>query len=68
MFAGKTAETANLQDVLTGELIALAQAVRKNGNRDAETDSMMIDGLFVAITNVNFDDESIKDLFKEQNL
>ncbi len=57
---GKTAETANLQDVLTGELIALAQAVRKNGNRDAETDSMMIDGLFVAITNVNFDDESIK--------
>ena len=62
---GKTAETANLQDILTGEIIALAQAVKANNNRDKETDEMIIDGLFVAITNVNFDDDSIKDYIRK---
>ncbi|WP_100065569.1 hydroxylamine reductase [Miniphocaeibacter massiliensis] len=57
---GKTGETADLQDVLTGELIALAKVVKVNDNRDEETDNAVIDGLFVAITNVNFDDDSIK--------
>ncbi|MDL2311194.1 hydroxylamine reductase [Peptostreptococcaceae bacterium OttesenSCG-928-C18] len=57
---GKTEATANLQDVLTGELIALAQAVKAGNNKDKETDNMVVDGLFVTITNVNFDDDSIK--------
>lgn len=57
---GKSADTAVLQDFLTGELIALSKAVIDNKNRDEKTDKAVIDGLFVAITNVNFDDDSIK--------
>ena len=55
---GKKADTANLQDVLTGELIGLARAA--DGNKPAEsTHKAMIDGLFTAVTNVNFNDDAI---------
>jgi hydroxylamine reductase len=50
---GKKAETAILQDVLTGKLIGLA----KTGSGDAK---QIVDGLFTTVTNVNFDDESLK--------
>ncbi|MCL1975360.1 MAG: hydroxylamine reductase [Firmicutes bacterium] len=53
---GKKNETANLQDILTGELIGLARAV--DGNKpDESTNKAVIDGLFITVTNVNFDDE-----------
>ena len=55
---GKKADTANHQDVLTGELIGLARAV--DGNSPTEsTHKAMIDGLFTTVTNVNFNDEAI---------
>ena len=63
---GKKADTAHLQDELTGELIALAQAVNSgadvaNGNSVAEsTAKAVIDSLFTTVTNVNFDDEAIR--------
>lgn len=57
---GKKVDTANLLDAMTGKLVALAIAV--NGKNTAKTDELMIDGLFTAITNVNFNDESIAKL------
>jgi len=55
---GKKNDTANLQDILTGELIGLARAV--DGNIPTEsTHKAVIDGLFTTVTNVNFNDEAI---------
>src|SRR5574344_2061263 len=67
---GKKAETANLQDELTSTLIELA-----NSNEPTEeVTKTLIEGLFTTITNVNFDDESLKvftkkvsDLIKRPN-
>jgi hydroxylamine reductase len=60
---GKKIDTANLQDAMTGKLITLAIAAK--GRNTAKTDKLMIDGLFTAITNVNFNDESIAKLGSE---
>lgn len=58
---GKKADTANLQDELTSTLIELA-----NSNEPEEkVTKTIIDGLFTTITNVNFDDDSIKKLTQE---
>lgn len=60
---GKSAETARLQDALTGALIGLARA--SDGNRDLlteETDALIQQGLFACVTNVNFEDAAIREL------
>lgn len=56
---GKSAETAALQDELTGALIGLARACENNAKTDA-TDRIIIEGLFSTITNVNFNDETLR--------
>ena len=56
---GKTAETANLQDELTGALIGLAKACESNPHDESVTD-IIVEGLFTTITNVNFNDETIR--------
>lgn len=56
---GKKADTAVLLDELTGELIALAKAV-KDGENTPETDCLIMDGLFTAITNVAFDSDVVR--------
>ena len=58
---GKTAETANLQDELTGALIGLARAT-SNAAPDKETWHLLVSGLFATLTNVNFSSEAIRDL------
>ena len=58
---GKTATTAALQDELTGALIGLAHACENNPKTDA-TDRIVIEGLFTTITNVNFNDETLKEM------
>ena len=55
---GKKADTANLQDELTSSLIELANCSENN----AENTELLINGLFTTVTNVNFDNESIKEL------
>lgn len=58
---GKKADTAQLQDELTGALIGLARAIE--GNEDLvneRTYRLIIEGLFTTITNVNFDNNAIK--------
>lgn len=54
---GKQADTANLQDDLTGEIIRFANCVEYSD----ENTELIIDGLFITITNVNFDNKSIQD-------
>ncbi len=62
---GKTAETANLQDQLTGALIGLARAVEGNEKKVTEaTDRVVLEGLFSAVTNVNFNNETLEALIK----
>ena len=57
---GKKADTALLQDQLTGALIGLAQAAAANREQvTQETDSLFINGLFSTLTNVNFDNTNI---------
>lgn len=57
---GKQPETAVLQDELIYGLIRLASAAEQSGNRTHEASRLMIDGLFTTLTNVNFDNESIR--------
>lgn len=55
---GKEPDTANLQDELTSSVIELANCEEIND----ENTKLIIDGLFTTITNVNFDNTSIKNL------
>ncbi len=55
---GKKPATAHLQDRLIGKLVALARAAGENA--PAEAKKMIVDGLFVTITNVNYDDPDIE--------
>lgn len=56
---GKSADVANLQDKLTGSLIGLAGEI-KNNVPSAEEKKLIIEGLFTTITNVNFNESTIK--------
>ena len=56
---GKSAANAGLQDELTGALIGLARAAAGQAT-DKETDRVMLEGLFTTVTNVNFNDETVK--------
>lgn len=58
---GKTAETAHLQDVLTNALVNLACVVEQGAQPTNETYQIVMEGLFVTVTNVNFNDQDIKD-------
>lgn len=57
---GKQPETANLQDELVCELICLAEAAMESGKRTKTADRLLMDGLFTTLTNVNFDNDSIR--------
>ena len=60
---GKSADTAVLQDKLTGALIGLARAAEGNQYAiSSVTDRLIIEGLFSTITNVNFNNATLEDL------
>ena len=57
---GKKADTANLQDQLTGALIGLAKDINGNEKLMTEaTDKLVVEGLFSTLTNVNFNDATL---------
>ena len=58
---GKSFETANLQDELTNKTIEFANCV----GYSKDNTQLVVDALFTTITNVNFDNESIKNLIDE---
>ncbi len=59
---GKSAETANLQDELTGALIGLARAADGSPGVNEGTWKIIIEALFTTLTNVNFDEAAIRDV------
>ena len=62
---GKKADTARLQDELTGALIGLARAVDSTTAISKRTGQVIIEGLFTTVTNVNFDDASIENMIQK---
>lgn len=58
---GKSSATAALQDELTGALIGLAKACGNNPHTE-DTTHILIEGLFTTITNVNFNDETLREM------
>ena len=61
---GKKADTANYQDEIIGALIGLSRAA-KDGNPTERTDALMEKALFTTITNVNFNDTTIREIISE---
>lgn len=62
---GKKSDTALLQDELAGALIGLARATEGNEERISETtDTIVLEGLFATLTNVNFDNQALEELRK----
>ena len=62
---GKQASTANLQDEATGALVGLAQTVRAAemaADARLKADNLAMEGLFATLTNVDFDDDELRDL------
>ncbi|WP_080801469.1 hydroxylamine reductase [Arabiibacter massiliensis] len=66
---GKTAATAQVQDELTGALVGLAltvEAAKAAGGTDTAArtgaDDVAMEGLFATLTNVDFDDASLRAL------
>ena len=59
---GKSAEVARLQDELTGALIGLARATANAPEVGADTWRLTIEGLFATITNVNFNEKTLREL------
>lgn len=58
---GKTAEVAALQDELTGVLTDLATAA-EGCQPGAAAEALMLEGLFTTVTNVNFNEETLREL------
>ena len=57
---GKNAQVAALQDELTGALIGLARATDGDTLPDETTGKLVIEALFTTMTNVSFDEDSIR--------
>jgi len=62
---GKKPDTAHAMDVLTCELIALARAIKEKGTESAAAVDLIVDSLFITITNVDFDEARINALAEE---
>lgn len=61
---GKPAAVAKLQDKLTGALIGLARATDGDAPVTPSTWRVMIEGLFTTITNVNFNEQTVRQLIE----
>jgi len=62
---GKEAETSDLQDLIIYNLKGLGEyyyQVRKIGLKDIEIDRWIVKGLFTTVTNVNFDNDRLKEI------
>ena len=58
---GKTSTVAKLQDELTGALVGLARAASNAPDVNEGTWRLMIVGLFTTVTNVNFNEKTIRE-------
>ncbi len=62
---GKKADTAQLQDQLTGALIMLAHQAKVKGAESASINKLILEGLFSTLTNVNFNNETVQQMTDE---
>ena len=62
---GKKADTAKLQDELTGALISLAKAADSTETISKRTGQIIIEGLFTTVTNVSFDNAAIENMIQK---
>ena len=62
---GKKADTAKLQDELTGALISLAKAADGTETISKRTGQIIIEGLFTTVTNVSFDNAAIENMIQK---
>ena len=62
---GKKADTAKLQDELTGALISLAKAANSTETISKRTGQIIIEGLFTTVTNVSFDNAAIENMIQK---
>ncbi len=62
---GKKADIAGMQDLLTGALIGLARAAKSSTQPTENACKLLIKGLFTTVTNVNFNEMTIKALIEE---
>ena len=62
---GKPADTSGLQDALTGALIGLSRIAGYKTDGSADLDHLILEGLFAAVTNVNFDNAAIQALIDQ---
>lgn len=61
---GKKSDTANYQDEIIGALIGLARCV-KVGEATPQTDELVMRGLFTTLTNVNFNNDTLKEMLSK---
>ena len=61
----KKADTAKLQDELTGALIGLARAIDDTATVSKKTWQTIIERLFTTVTNVNFDNATIRNMIQK---
>ena len=59
---GKKADTAQLQDDLTGALIMLGHQAKELQAQNAVIDRLILEALFTTLTNVNFNNETIQQM------
>ena len=59
---GKTANVAKLQDELTGALVGLSRAADNAPDVNEGTWCLMIEGLFTTVTNVSFNEKTLREL------
>ena len=59
---GKSADTARLQDELTGAMIGLVRATGGSSCPGNENWKLLVEGLFTTLTNVNFNPETIRSM------
>ena len=62
---GKTEDVAAAQDELTGALVGLARTCEAAGAVGERTYQLVVDGLFTCVTNVNFNEFSVRALIEE---
>ena len=62
---GKTEDVAAAQDELTGALIGLARTCEVAGKVGKRTYELVVNGLFTCVTNVNFNEYSVRALIAE---
>ncbi len=62
---GKSADIAKLQDELTGAMIGLSRVIDNCKDVSTDTWRLLIEGLFTTVTNVNFNELTIRKLIAQ---